>query len=191
VNIAIDKGILGYRVLLIRKQDQARFDRVESLEDLKRVTIGQGAGWKDVDILATNGLQVITGPNYEGLFEMLIKRRFDAFSRSVDEIGSEFDERKAALPDLAIEKHLLLHYPIPRYFWFNLGEVGERLAARVEEGLRKLIADGTLDRIFRKHFQTKLEALDLLKRRLIEIRNPYLPSNVSQPDEKLPFDFRQ
>jgi hypothetical protein len=191
VNIAIDKGILGYRVLLIRKQDQPRFDQVQSLDDLKKITIGQGSSWKDVDILAANGLRVITGPSYEGLFQMLVKGRFDAFSRSIDEVGAEYEERKVSLPDLAIEKHLLLHYPIPRYFWFNAGEAGRPLAARVDEGLRKLVADGTLDRIFRKYFQTRLEALDLMNRRLIELRNPYLPPDAAQQDETLPFDFSE
>jgi ABC-type amino acid transport substrate-binding protein len=189
VNIAIDKGILGYRALLIRRQDQPRFDQLQSLDDLKKISIGQGSGWKDIEILTANGLKVITGPSYEGLFEMLTKGRFDAFSRSVDEVVAEYEERKIQLPDLAIEKHLLLHYPIPRYFWFNRGEAGERLAARVDEGLRKIIANGTLDRIFRQHFQARLELLKLGQRRLIEIRNPYLPPGIPQRDETFPFDF--
>ncbi len=192
VPVSLDKGILGYRVLLIRQQDQKRFSAVRTLEDLRAFTIGQGASWKDVKILESNGLRVVTGPVYDGLFEMLVKRRFDAFSRGINEIVDEYEARKAKLPDIAIEKDLLLYYPLPRYYWFSQNDHGKALANRVEAGLQKLIRDGTLDRAFRKYYRDKLEKLDLSKRRLIDLRNPYLPPEMAPttPEPLLVSDFK-
>src|SRR6478609_4894561 len=56
--IPIDKGLLGYRIFLIRSEDQARFTSATTLDDLRNYTIGQGSGWKDIDILKANGLKV-------------------------------------------------------------------------------------------------------------------------------------
>jgi hypothetical protein len=191
VSIAIDKGILGYRVLLIRRQDQARFAAVRTLDDLKAFSIGQGAGWKDIDILRFNGLRVVTGSSYDGLFEMLTRQRFDAFSRGIEEIGDEYQGRQGTLPDLAIEQSLLLYYPVPRYFWFTQDETGRLLAERVTMGLRMIIADGTLDALFRSHFRAKLESLSLGRRHLIRLANPYLPPGTPQTFDLDTLDLRQ
>jgi hypothetical protein len=172
VPIPIDKGILGYRVLLIRGQDQSKFSEVRTLADLRAFSIGQGAGWKDVDILRHNGLKVVTGPTYEGLFEMLARGAFDCFSRGVEEVGDEYSRRSKAMAGLAIERTLLLHYPLSRYFWFARDAQGKSLAARVNTGLQSVIRSGTLDRLFDRHFRSRLASLRLPARRLISLENP-------------------
>src|SRR5436190_2073547 len=70
VRIPVDKNLGGYCVFLIRQGDKQRFANVKSLDDLRRFTYGLGIGWIDVDILKSNGFKVITGSNYDGLFEM-------------------------------------------------------------------------------------------------------------------------
>jgi hypothetical protein len=55
-------------VYLIRKEDQAKFSAIKTLADLRKNTIGQGAGWLDVKILKHNGFNVVTGSDYDGLF---------------------------------------------------------------------------------------------------------------------------
>ena len=79
VRIPVDKDLGGYCVLLVRREDRHRFEGVRSVSDLRRFKIGLGYGWIDVDILRANGFEVVTGSSYEGLFEMLVHRRFDGF----------------------------------------------------------------------------------------------------------------
>jgi hypothetical protein len=44
----VDKGLLGYRICLIVKQDQAKIDRINSIDQLRALTVGQGRDWGDV-----------------------------------------------------------------------------------------------------------------------------------------------
>jgi ABC-type amino acid transport substrate-binding protein len=188
IRIPVDRNLGGYNVLLIRKADQPRIDAAHTLDDLRQLTFGLGLGWIDVDILRANGFRVVTGSSYDGLFEMLANRRFDVFPRAAVEILDEYNLRKDALPDLAIEQNLLIYYPLPMYFWFTRTESGRRLAARAEEGMKAMIADGTYDRIFDKYQRHKIESLRLKNRRLLAIDNPLLGPETPFADKKLWFD---
>ncbi|WP_143871063.1 hypothetical protein [Catenovulum sediminis] len=42
---AIFRGLGGYRIFVIRKGEQARFDKIFTLDDLKKLTAGQGDFW--------------------------------------------------------------------------------------------------------------------------------------------------
>lgn len=79
VRIPLDKGLIGYRVLLIRKERQAEFSRINNLEQLRKLTVGQGRDWRDVRVWQDNGFEVVQGSNYNGLFQMLLSGRFDFF----------------------------------------------------------------------------------------------------------------
>ena len=106
VRIPIDRSLGGYCVFLVRAGEQARFDAVRTLDDLRQFTYGLGSGWIDVEILRSNGFKVVTGSSYDGLFEMLVNRRFDVFLRGAVEILDEYEQRKAELRDLRIEDGL-------------------------------------------------------------------------------------
>ena len=77
IRIPVNKGVLGWRLGLIRKGEQAVLAGVKTLEDLKGVRLAQGQEWPDTQILRANGIEVITAPKYEGLFKMLIGKRID------------------------------------------------------------------------------------------------------------------
>jgi ABC-type amino acid transport substrate-binding protein len=188
IHIPVDRNLAGYSVLMIRKQDKARFANVKSLADLRRFSFGLGLGWIDVGILRANNFKVVTGSSYDGLFEMLVRKRFDIFLRAAVEVLDEYDQRKAALPDLAIEDRIIFYYPLPMYFWFPKTAEGRRLAARAEEGMRMMIADGTYDRIFDKYQRSKIERLQLSKRTIFRIENPNLGPETPFADKRLWFD---
>jgi ABC-type amino acid transport substrate-binding protein len=188
VRIPVDKNLGGYMVFLIRKGDQAKFAAVNSVEDLEKFKIGLGQGWLDVDILRANGFQVVTGSSYDGLFEMLVNGRFDAFSRATVEILDEYKQRKEKMPELAIEQTFILYYPLPMYFWFSKNEEGERLAARAREGMMGMIEDGTYARIFMKFQKWKIDALHLRERKIFRIKNPLLGPETPFADKRLWFD---
>jgi len=188
VRIPVDRNLGGYCIFLIRKGEQARFDSVRSLDDLRRFTFGLGLGWIDVDILRANNFRVVTGSSYEGLFEMVVNRRFDVFLRAAVEVLDEYSERKERLPDLCIERSIVFYYPLPMYFWFPKTTAGKRLAARAEEGMRMMINDGTYDRIFDRYQRHKIEQLDLKHRRIFRIGNPFPGPETPFADRKLWFD---
>jgi ABC-type amino acid transport substrate-binding protein len=177
IRIPVDKNLGGYCVFLIRRDDQQRFANVRSLDDLRRFTYGLGLGWIDVDILKANGFRVVTGSSYDGLFEMVVNRRFDVFLRAATEVLDEYGKRKESLP-LAIEDSIILYYPLPMYFWFP----------KTGEGRRMMIADGTYDRIFDMYQRQKIERLRLKERRIFRIGNPLLGPETPFGDKRLWFD---
>jgi hypothetical protein len=188
VRIPVDKNLGGYCVLLVHKGTLPKLAKVKSLDGLRQFTYGLGLGWVDVDILKLNGFKVVTGSSYEGLFDMLEHDRFDIFLRAATEVLDEYDQRKKKLPGLAIEDHILLYYPLPMYFWFPKNDEGRRLAARAEEGMRMMIADGTYDAIFNKYQRSKIERLHLKERRIYTIRNPFVGPQTPFADKRLWFD---
>jgi ABC-type amino acid transport substrate-binding protein len=188
IHIPVDKNLGGYCVFLIRKEDRERFAAARSLDDLRRFSYGLGLGWIDVEILKASRFKVVTGSSYDGLFEMLVNQRFDIFLRAAVEVLDEYDRRKSSLPDLYIEDSLLFYYPLPMYFWFPMTEEGRRLAARAEEGMRMMIADGTYDVIFDRYQRWKIERLHLKTRRLFKIDNPFVGPETPFNDKRLWFD---
>jgi len=188
VRIPVDRNLGGYCVFLVRREDRGRFETVRTLDDLRKFKFGLGYGWIDVDILRASGFDVVTGTSYEGLFEMLVNRRFDIFLRAATEVLDEYEKRKAALPELFIEERIVFYYPLPMYFWFPRTAEGRRLAARAEEGMRAMIADGTYDRIFDGFQRRKIETLRLKERRMLRIPNPLLGPETPFADKRLWFD---
>jgi hypothetical protein len=58
IRLALDKGVLGWRLFLIRANDRHLFEGLRSLEDLQQYTAGLQRDWGDVDILRANGIRV-------------------------------------------------------------------------------------------------------------------------------------
>lgn len=175
IRIPLDKGLTGYRLFLIQKSNQPQVRKVKTVDDLKALRIGQKSQWVDVDILQAAGLQVVGALDYESLFRMLPAGRFDLLSRGVNEIHQEWETRHKDNPELAIERSLLLYYPLPRYFFFAPTAQGERLARRVTEGLELMQAGKEFDRLYLAYKREILSGLDLSGRRLLRIPNPQLP----------------
>ncbi|WP_163830691.1 type 2 periplasmic-binding domain-containing protein [Spartinivicinus ruber] len=176
VPIPLIKGLTGYRVFLIHKDNQPLFSQIKTLTDLKHLTVGQGQNWGDIPIFKHNGIEVVEGSTYEGLFGMLSAKRFDYFSRGLNEIIPEFKARKVKYPSMTIEQEILLFYPYP--FIFFVSKNNPKLAKRLESGLTIMVKNGSLDRHFNQYYQETLQALNLKKRRLIKISNPFLPSYI-------------
>ena len=144
--------------------------------------------WADTQILRDGGFQVVTGDSYEGLFRMLLAKRFDLFSRSVDEAYREHDERKAQLPDMAVDDKLLLYFPTTRYFFVQRSAAGDQLAARIEEGLERMIRDGRFDAHFRKYKGPMIDRANLKGRRVFRIGNPFMTPQTPFNRPELWFD---
>jgi len=158
-------------VLLIRQADRERFAQVRALADLQALVAGQGSGWPDVAVLRANGLRVEEGRNAETLYDMLVRKRFDFYPRSVCEAWTDVPERTAQ--GLVIEPHVVLYYPIAIYFFLHRRQV--ELAARLERGLRLAQADGSFDRLFNEHHGPYLRHLRQSDLVILPLVNPNLP----------------
>ncbi len=175
VRLPIDRGLLGYRVLLVRRADLPQYAAVHSIADLQRFRAGLGKDWIDVAILSAAGLNIVKGSTYDGLFSMLDAGRFDYLSRSADEAVREYEERRFDLPSLAVEPTLLLYYPQPLYFFLRRDIEGEQLAKRIEAGMEIMLHDGSLNALLAYYKGDALRRLEMSKRRVLAIPNPTLP----------------
>lgn len=173
IRIPVDKGISGYRLLLIDGRRQREFDAVRTLAQLKKLSLGSGRQWSTTAAYARAGFRVVEGNSTAGLHSMLAAQRFDYFPRSPDEAVTEQAAHAAQFPALAVERGLTLYVPSPRYFFVAAGQ--QRLARRLEYGLRLLIADGRFDRIFHQSYDELIARTVLPQRRLFKIDNPLLP----------------
>ncbi len=186
IRIPIRKGLLGYRIFLIKKEDQDKFTNIQTVEQLKQLKVGQGHIWNDVKVFKENDFSIVTGPNYEGLFRMLLKGRFDYFSRGINEAPSEYEARKDMYPNLAIEESILLYYPWPKYFFTSLKN--PKLAQRIEQGLKMMIEDGSFEALFLKYHKEDIDRVNLKDRKLFRISNPLLPDTAPLEQKDLWFD---
>ena len=186
IRIPINKGMLGWRLGLIRQGDAGRFAGVATLQALKAIRIAQGQEWPDTQILEANGIPVITAPNYEGLFKMLTGKRFDYFPRSVMEI---WDEAAINGATLEVEPRLALHYFYDAYFMVNRDNTA--LARDIDTGLERAVADGSFDRLFQQYFGERLRKAALDKRTVIELHNPLLTPGTPSDRPELWYDARR
>lgn len=171
IRIPIDKGLLGWRVLLINKERAPGFAGIKTLEQLRTLSAGQGHDWPDTYILRANGLPVQTGTSYDGLFNMLAAQRFDYFPRSIIEAWDE--QQRFGAKTLEIEKTLILHYPTAFYFFVNKKD--HKLARTIEDGLNRAIANGRFDQLFTQTYGDMLLRVHLAGRTRLDLQNPLLP----------------
>ncbi|MDF1780875.1 MAG: transporter substrate-binding domain-containing protein [Alcanivoracaceae bacterium] len=176
VRIPLLKGLMGYRLFIIRAEDTVWFKGIKTLDQLRDLRAGQGHDWPDTDILRANGFRVETNTTYEHLFEMLQAGRFDFFPRALNEPWEEVSARPEL--NLAVESRLLLYYPTANYFFFQRNNTA--LADRVRRGLEIAIADGSFDELFNQHPANAfaLTHSELSQRRVLKLINPLLPAET-------------
>lgn len=189
VRIPIMKGILGYRIFIINKNQKEKFRKIKAFSELQKLTAGAGHDWADVPILLYNGIPVEKGGNYEGLFKMLASSRFDYFPRGVNEAWKEIEDRKEQLPELMIEDSLALYYPFPVYFFLNRNNT--KIAERIEKGLEYAINDGSFDRLFNKYFKSYLARANLKNRKIFILKNPSLSPQTPLKNKSLWYDINR
>ncbi len=171
IRVPIYYGYGGYRVMLIHQQQAGRFAALRTGAQWRQIQFAQVHDWLDTALIRQHGWQVQGVSQYANLFQLLLKQRVDAVPRGVLEISDEAAQWQQA--GLMIEEHWLLQYPSAEYFFVS--PQNPRLAEALDAGLRAMLQDGSLRRLFDQHFAAKLSALKLDQRRVLKIQNPYLP----------------
>lgn len=184
IRIPIDRGLIGWRLLLIRQQDQQNFFQLSQAGQLKQLKTIQGLDWPDYNILKSNGFRVSSSASYQGMFTMLHAGRIDYFPRSVTELPAEI----AAHPGLNFmaAPKWVLHYPAVLYFFVNKHNTA--LAQAIEQGLRLAIADGSMRQLFLHHFGEAITKANLTERTVLQLHNPLLTPQTPLQDSSLWFN---
>ena len=160
VRDALTNGLIGQRVLLIRRADAAVFAHVQSVDDLKRTRLiaGFGAGWGDVKIWKATGLPLYehTAP-WATIYAMVAaeNRHVDYLPRGVIEVLEE----ARAHPELVVEQHLLMDYPGD--FGFYLASSAASYRPIIERALREAETTGLKARLIDQAFGADIKALGL------------------------------
>jgi len=186
VRIPLFKGLLGYRIFIINKNNQAKFDKVKTLDDLKKLTLGQGRTWADGRILEANGFTVVKANKYSSLFNMVEGGRFDGFPRGVHEPFGELESHPEL--ELAVEKTLMVYYQMP--FYLFVSHENKALATLLETGFERAIANGDFDKVFYgdKAIQDVMQKADMKNRKLFKLDNPTLSKETPINRKELWFD---
>lgn len=176
VRIPLMKGLLGYRVLVIKRTDHAKFASIDSMVALKSLIACQATHWPDSDILDSNGFKVQRVTHFQSMFEMVRTGRCDYFPRAITEGYSEVEKvnEMSQQQDLMVFDDIILRYTFPYYFF--TGHHNFELAARIEKGLKIALKDGSFDAFMRQH--SIMQHLYPLKKwrskRYFQLDNPLL-----------------
>ncbi|MES2047354.1 MAG: transporter substrate-binding domain-containing protein [Pseudomonadota bacterium] len=186
IRICLMKGLMGWRIPLVTKKNSHMFAKVENLNDLRQFTAGQGYHWTDTQVLLASGIKVERSYEFEFLFRMLEAGRFDYFPRSLMEIWNEFDTHQEM--DLAIDTHIVIHYPAAFYFYVKKGN--KELASIIQRGLEAAIKDGSFDKLFYAFHKKEIINAGLENRKVIELSNPFLTPETPLARKELWFGIK-
>lgn len=168
VRNALTNGLVGRRVLLIRRGDADLFAQVRSVEDLKRtrLTAGFGAGWGDVKVWKAAGLPLYehTAP-WQTIYAMVDagNRHVDYLPRSVIEVLEEARSH----PELVVEQRLLVDYKGDFAFYLTASAASYRPI--IERALKEAEATGLKARLIDEVFGADIKALDLNRRLRLQL----------------------
>lgn len=192
VPIPLERGLVGYRHFIIRKERVAEFDAINTVTDLARLKGCQGSQWGDTEILRDANLDLRTSVNFESLFKQVVAGRCDYFPRGIHQAKEEMAKRADKYPELMIYEPLILHYPFGSYLYVH--PKNKELAEWLQEGLEKMIDDGELITYMREQEHTR-RAFPLHENRstrFLMIPNHNLPDYSDEKNPRywvLPGDF--
>lgn len=176
IPLPLMKGLLGYRILIIRAADKEKFAALKSAQQLQQLRLGIPSTWADAELFRQNGYKVEEKGSFDELFSRLENNEFDYVSFGANEVAGVFAQRAARSGKLVMESSLLIYYPFPLVFYVNPNNTA--LAQRVTTGLKTITANGELDAIFNRYFGADIKALNLSGRTKIVLKNPILPKEM-------------
>ncbi|WP_144211576.1 hypothetical protein [Shewanella donghaensis] len=172
IDVPLRKGIQGFRVFIIKQQNQSLFANITSFEQFKKIPTGSGMFWSTRFAMEQAEMNVVIGSSYNGLFHMLDKERFISFGRGINEAYDEVAAYRKDYPDLMVEKNTLLHIPLVTLFYVS--PTLPELANRIQIGLQRIKANGLFDDMFyREHCRVLIQS-QLDKRLVFTIDNEHI-----------------
>lgn len=173
----LTKGLLGYRLLLVRDESLGGFSQINQPQQLQALSIGIPQTWADAELFRHNQYKVIEKGSLEDLFLQLKNGTFDYVALGVNEIEDIFNNKVKPVGGISIEPSLMLYYPFPLVFYVT--PTNPNLAKRVKTGLNKIIASGEFEVLFKHHHGDVVQRLNLGNRKIFRLSNPALPAEMS------------
>lgn len=157
VDFDIYKGMFGYRLLIVNKENKAPFEKIRSVDVLKQKVAALGHDWPDYEILVKNGFNVQGTSSYSGLFKLLQKDRVDYLPRSIFEVWLESDHFRSR--GMYVVEGIALYYPISFNYYLNASN--DKLAELIQESLELMAESGDFDTLFNLVWKDSLERSSL------------------------------
>ncbi len=180
------RGLLGMRIPIVNANDAQQFASVQNFAQFKSYIPCQGKTWSDTFILEANGLKVAKSLKYPNLFPMLDAERCDYFPRGVFEPYREVANYTQY--NFVVDSNILLRYRMPYYLFVRKGNT--QLAARLEEILFEMYADGTFNELFFKdpEVSESLPIANLPERTVLDLANHDLSARSKAIPDNVWFD---
>ena len=180
-------GILGCRIPIYRRDQQARFQTHPS-NPFKHASIGLPSDWADVPIFQANEYQVVTQENLKDCFEQVAIGAVDYLCLGANEVSKVFKDYGELFPELKIDTEHVLYYPMPLQFYCD--PQAQVLHQKLSEALDRHARTGRLSALFAHHFGAAITHLTLPTRRIHRLTNPMLldQTNLTDPISPLLFN---
>ncbi|MGJ8681118.1 hypothetical protein [Paraglaciecola sp.] len=169
IKFPIYKGLNGWRIPIINKKNKDLLADITNSKALKKLVAGQLLLWTDTKILQANDIPVSTGQFY-ALFQMLDKQRLHYIPQSA--LNANRNVETYHNLNIMLDPNLVIKYPTAVYYYVNKDNI--KLAADIESGLNRALKDGSFDRLFNQYYAADLAKLNLAKRKIITLHNPFL-----------------
>ncbi|MCG6202311.1 hypothetical protein [Psychromonas antarctica] len=174
IEVGLTEGLIGKRVLLIKKGEQPLYNGVKNLQDFKKLNLvaGMGKAWFDVNIWEKNNLKYKeSSGNWKSIFKMIpYGRDYNYISRGLNEVTN--DAKK--YPELQIENKLIFIYD--RDFCFYLSKKGINAGAKyqkiIDRAIKHAQKSGLIHRLVNKYWSNTLTTLNYEKRIKIHLKMP-------------------
>ena len=144
-------GILGLRAGWTNQASLVELQTIRSLQDLQRIVLVQGLGWSDVEIFDRAGLRTYTARS-EKLLRLVNDNRVQLFPHGVAELEAEDSVVTSFYPQMLLDPHLLIVYPFAGFFY--VAPESTELAAAIQIGFERVIADGSYQRLVEEAIMT-------------------------------------
>lgn len=175
IRIPLERGLLGWRVCLVRGNDKDMLKDVTSVEALRRFKVGQGYGWGDIDVYAAAGVTVVEAPfsSQAAPLRALASGHFDLLPMGTSEYQAFLVRSNEEGLGIAADSHIVIHYPWFRFAWVSMtAPNAAALLENLEKGLGIMARDGSFIRIF-EQYKGKIDTAWIRRRTMIELASPY------------------
>lgn len=183
IRIPLLRGLLGYRVSIVKKEHKNALAKM-TVSELKQELACQGEHWPDTNILKHNGFSVLAVTRFDLMFKMLNADRCKYFPRALYEGYGELAVAQQSMPELTMLDSTILHYPFAIYFFVNLKNAA--LAQVIEQGLESAISNGDFHKFMMNHSLTEhlFPLSQWQEKHIITLDNPLLPANTDLTNKR-------
>ncbi len=185
IRIPLFRGLIGWRIFLVRREDSEKFAGIKVVDDIRSLTAGIGHDWPDIAIYRHNKYKIFSSSGRQSLVSMLKGRRIDYFPRAIPEAWKEIDLLNAH--DIVVEDTLALRYHSAYYFFVT--KENRELAELIEKGLQIAIDDGSFEKMFFEYYDDYLARTKLENRKVFNMANPHFRDVANPEDAKLWFEI--